>query len=113
MAFDELKILLISVFILVYWNLDRKTVIEANFSEYAVERSLFQINNEWILQSVAFFSKKNLFAEINYFIYDKELLAIIRCMKQWNAEFRNVVSFTILTDYKNLEYFIQKRRLSE
>ncbi len=51
--------------------------MKANSFEYAVEKSLFQIDNEGILQFVAFFSKKNLFAEINYFIYDKELLAII------------------------------------
>ncbi len=56
--------------------------MEADSFEYAIERSLFQIDNEGILQFVTFFSKKNLFAEINYSIYDKELLAIIQYMKQ-------------------------------
>jgi hypothetical protein len=52
-------------------------------------------------------------AEINYDIHDKELLAVVRCLTQWDAELRSCNSFTILTDHKNLEYFMKKQNLSE
>ena len=61
----------------------------------------------------AFFSKKNNPAEYNYEIHDKELLAIIRCLEEWDAELRGVNGFEIHTDYKNLEYFMIVRKLIE
>ena len=65
----------------------------------------------WLL--CAFFSKKNNPAECNYEIHDKELLAIIRCLEEWDAELRGVDKFEILIDYKNLEYFTTVRKLTE
>jgi len=62
---------------------------------------------------VAFFSKKHAPAECNYPIYDKELLAIIRCLEEWEAELKSAGQFTVLTDHKNLEYFSTVRKLSE
>ena len=62
---------------------------------------------------MAFFSKKYTPAECNYPIYDKELLVIIRCLEEWEAELKSVRQFTVLTDYKNLEYFTTVRKLSE
>ena len=48
-------------------------------------------------------------AESNYKIYDKELLVIMRCLEVWNAELRSVFKgFDIITDYKNIEYFMKK-----
>ena len=52
-------------------------------------------------------------AEYNYEIHDKEMLAIIRALDEWDAELRSVPHFLILTDYKNLEYFMTTRKLNE
>ncbi|KAI0994784.1 hypothetical protein K3495_g13398 [Podosphaera aphanis] len=41
------------------------------------------------------------------------MLAIIRCLEQWDAELRSCVEFTILTDHKNLQYFMTRQKLSE
>ena len=60
-----------------------------------------------------FFSKKNSFAEYNYKIYNKELLAVIRCLDEWDSELKRVKDFEILTDHKNLEYFMTARKLTE
>ena len=54
----------------------------------------------------AFFLKKNNPVEYNYEIYNKELLAIIRCLEEQDAKLRGVNGFKIYTNYKNLEYFI-------
>jgi hypothetical protein len=39
-----------------------------------------------VLQPYAYFLKKNLPAECNYEIYNKELLAIINALKEWEPE---------------------------
>ena len=54
---------------------------------------------------VAFLSKSLNKTERNYEIYDKEMLAVIRGLKNWrhlleSAKYR----FEVWTDYKNLEY---------
>ncbi|KAM4061962.1 reverse transcriptase (RNA-dependent DNA polymerase) [Hirsutella rhossiliensis] len=51
--------------------------------------------------------------EANYAIHDKELLAILRCLEQWEPELRAVEHFKVLTDHKNLRYFYSERRLTE
>jgi hypothetical protein len=50
---------------------------------------------------------------VNYKIHDKELLAIIRALKEWRPELKMVPRFTIVTDHKNLRYFHKLRQLSE
>ncbi|XP_044721700.1 reverse transcriptase (RNA-dependent DNA polymerase) domain-containing protein [Hirsutella rhossiliensis] len=57
--------------------------------------------------------RKHSAAEANYAIHDKELLAILRCLEQWEPELRAVEHFKILTDHKNLRYFYSERRLTE
>ena len=65
------------------------------------------------MRPYAFFLKKNSPAECNYEIYDKEMLAIIRCLEEWDAELRSVKEFKIRSDHKNLEYFMSVRKLTE
>ena len=40
------------------------------------------------------------------------MLAIIRCLEEWDAELRSV-KFEIRTDHKNLEYFMTVKKLTE
>jgi predicted aspartyl protease len=112
-AFLDLKTLLISAPVLAQWDPDRTTVVEADSSGYAIGGALSQYDDEGILRPVAFFSQKNNPAECNYPIHDKELLAVIRCLEQWDPELRSVQQFEIWSDHKNLEYFQKKRQLSE
>ena len=74
---------------------------------------LLQEDDEGILRMIAYFSRKLLVHEANYPIHDKELLAVICCLKEWDAELRGVREFEIITDHKNLEYFTHKQKLSE
>jgi len=60
-----------------------------------------------------YYLKKNASAECNYKIYDKEMLIIIQCLKEWDAELRSVLSFQICTDHKNLKYFITVKKLTK
>ena len=53
-------------------------------------------------------------AECNYKIYDKEMLAIIRSLKQWRPELEGTHSqFQIYTDHKALKYFMTTKQLTE
>ena len=65
------------------------------------------------LHPVAFFSKKHSPAECNYEIYDKELMAIIRCFEEWRPELESTPHpIRVLSDHKNLEYFMSTKLLS-
>ena len=113
-AFEKLKKIFASEPVLAQWNPDRETILEADCSGYAMGGCLSQTDDQGRLRPVAYFSKRLNGAEVNYPIHDKELLAIIACMKEWKAELQSVSKpFTILTDHKNLDYFSTKRLLSE
>lgn len=101
--------------ILSTFNPDLETQLAPDSSGWAVGGTLTQrdpISNVW--KPVAFFSAKHLPAECNYDIHDKELLAIIKCVKEWNSELRGLKKpFVILTDHKILEPFGSKKLLNE
>ena len=72
-----------------------------------------QYDDKGVLHPVAYFSKKPLPAECNYEIYDKELIAIIRCFEEWWPELESTLHpIRVLSDHKNLEYFISTKLLN-
>jgi transposase InsO family protein len=112
-AFDKLKEAFITEPNLATFDSERDTVLECDSSGYAVGGVLSQYDDEGVLRPCAYLSKKNNAHECNYEIHDKELLAIVRCLEEWDAELRSVKSFKVITDHKNLEYFMKPRMLSE
>ena len=61
---------------------------------------------------VAYFSKKLNPAESNYPIHDKEMLAIIRCIREWHIELVGQ-HIEVWSDHRNLAYFRKKQHLGE
>lgn len=112
-AFNQLKDMFTTAPILLQFDPDRPTVVEADSSGWATGGVLSQYDDNGILRPCAFFSRKNSPTECNYEIHDKELLAIINCLKEWESELISVPRFVIITDHKNLRYFMQLRRLNE
>lgn len=112
-AFEKLKVMFVTAPILAQFDPEKETILEADSSGWSVGGVLSQYDEKGELHPCAYFSKKNSPAECNYEIHDKELLAIIRCPEEWDAELRSVKDFTILTDHKNLEYFMKVRQLTE
>jgi hypothetical protein len=56
---------------------------------------------------VAYYSKIIILAEINYLIYNKEMLAIIQALEAWRLELEDTPTcIRIVSDHKVLEYFI-------
>ena len=82
-AFQQLKYKFILVPILIYFDVEREIIIETDASDYVSTGIMSQYDDNGVLHPVAYFSKKHLPAECNYKIYDKELIAIIRCFEEW------------------------------
>ena len=98
--------------VLSYWDPILPTFLKTDCSGFALGSALIQ-ERDGVRRPVGFFSQKLNKAEINYDIHDKEMLAVISCLKFWSPELKACSPFTIWTDHKNLEYFIVKRQLLE
>ncbi|CAL3963001.1 unnamed protein product [Diplocarpon coronariae] len=65
------------------------------------------------LRPIAYYSKTIVLAKLNYAIYNKEILAIIRSFGHFKAELaRAPYRIIVYIDYKALEYFITTKKLS-
>ena len=111
-AFAQLKEASTSRPVLRRFDFDRDVVVETDASDYVSAGVLSQYDDDGVLHPVAYFSKKHSPAECNYEIYDKELMAIIRCFEEWRAELQLVINpIEVLSDHKNLEHFISNKLL--
>ena len=53
-------------------------------------------------------------AELNYNIYNKELLGIVTALKEWRAFLYSIIElFKVITDYKNLVGFLTIKELNQ
>ena len=51
--------------------------------------------------------------ELNYNIYNKELLGIVTALKEWRAFLYIIIKlFRVITDYKNLVKFLTIKELN-
>lgn len=112
-AFLQLKQMFTTAPILTQFDLDHDTVVEADASGWATGGVLSQYDDDGVLRPCAYFSKKSSPAECNYQIHDKELLAIINTLKEWESKLIAVPNFQILTDHQNLCYFTTIKQLNE
>ena len=113
-AFEQLKKIFASEPVLAQWDPEKETILEADCSGFALGGCLSQVDEHKRLRPVAYHSQKLNSAEVNYPIHDKEMLAIVECLKEWQAELKSVAKpFKIVTDHKNLSYFSTKRLLNE
>lgn len=113
-AFDSLKNQFCSAPILQHPDPAHPFTLETDASDFALGAVLFQTgHNDSHPHPVAFYSRKLTAPEINYEIYDKELLAIVEALQQWrHLLIGSSHPVTIHSDHKNLEYFTTTRRLN-
>jgi hypothetical protein len=81
-SFEKLKRDFISTLVLYHFNPENKIVVKTDPSNLVVTRILSQYDKD-ILHPLAHFTKEHSPAEINYEIYNKELLTIICAFKEW------------------------------
>ena len=112
-AFNQLKTAFTSAPILAHFHPDRPSTIETDASDFAIAAVISQPDADGVLHPIAFYSRKLTPAELNYEIYDKEMLAIITALKEWRAYLEGAVHpFTVYTDHRNLEYFTTTKVLN-
>jgi hypothetical protein len=71
---------------------------------------LSQPDDNGILHPVAFYSRKFNPAELNYEIYDKEMLAIVDCLTTWRHYLQGTGhQIRVITDHKNLLWFTETK----
>lgn len=112
-AFNKLKEAFQDAPVLNHFVPSRKIVLETDASDVALAGILSQYDEEGVLHPIAFHSRKLSPAELNYEIYDKELLAIVDSFKSWRPYLEGSEHpISVLTDHKNLEYFKTARVLT-
>ena len=112
-AMEALKKAFTSTVVLAHFNPEKPCIVETDASDWVTAGVLSQYDSCDRLRPVAYFSKKMSPAETNYEIYDKELLAVIRCFEVWRPELEgSPFPIRVLSDHKNLEYFMSTKELT-
>jgi hypothetical protein len=82
-------------------------------SGYATSGVLLQKLEDNLWHLIAFRSQSIVEAERNYEIYDKEMLAIIRALEDWQHYLEGLPhSLNIISDHRNLEYWSTVQNLT-
>ena len=98
---------------MMHFDAEKEIIVETDALDYVSAGIISQYDDNGVLYPVAYFSKKHLPAKCNYEIYDKELMAIIKCFEEWRPELESTLHpIQVLSDYRNLEYFISTKLLS-
>jgi len=112
-AFRNLKKQISFASVLCHFDLKHQAILKINASNYVKGEILSQYNDENVLHSMIFYSKSMILAEINYHIYDKKLLIIIRCFKHWWLELKcTELLIQIFIDHQALKIFMKNKQLS-
>ncbi len=112
-VFDNLKKQVSSISVLRYFNLKQQAILKIDASNYVKDEILSQYNDEKVLHLMIFYSKSMILAEINYHIYDKKLLVIIRCFEHWWLELKCTELFIqIFINHQALKIFMKNKQLS-
>ena len=113
-AFRNLKKQISFTSVLRHFNLKHQVILKINALNYVKDEILSQYNNENVLYLMIFYSKSMIFVEINYHIYDKKLLIIIRCFKHWWLELKcTELLIQIFIDHQALKIFMKNKQLSQ
>jgi len=112
-VFEELKKRFTMEPVLVTPNLDKEIRVEADASDFVMGGVLSMKCEDEKWRPVAYISKSLNKAKRNYEIHNKEMLAIIQCLKTWRYFLEGAKDrFEIWTDHKNLEYFMKAQKLN-
>ena len=113
-VFEELKRRFTTKLVLVTPDLDKEMRVEVDASDFVTGEVLSMKCEDERWRPVAYIFKLLNEAERNYEIYDKEMLAIIRCLEAWRHFLEGAKGqFEIWTDHRNLKYFMKAQKLNQ
>lgn len=112
-SFDTLKRRFTEAPVLIMPDTSKPFQVEADASLYASGAVLTQLDSNGNRHPVAFISKTFSPTERLYKIYDRELLAIMRALREWRHYLNGSPHRTIVySDHQNLTYFKDPRKLN-
>ncbi|KAJ3476377.1 hypothetical protein NLI96_g11201 [Meripilus lineatus] len=112
-AFETLKRAFTSSPVLRHFDPALPTTLSTDASDFAIAGIVHQPDEHGFLHPCAYRSRKLSPSEINYEIYDKELLAIIDSFRDFHAWLIGTIDpVSVVSDHKNLEYFMTSRVLN-
>ena len=95
-------------------DLDKEFRIEIDTSNYTTGRVLSIKYLDNLQRPVAFISKSLSNTKRNYKIYNKKILAIVKCLEVQRYFLEETITkFEVQTNHKNLEYFIKVQKLNK
>ena len=99
--------------ILIIFDLEKEAILETNTLDFTIGAYLTQKGNNNKLRAMAYYSHKMIGLELNYNIYDKELLAIVKALREWRVYLEGMITpIQIYIDYKNLLYQMTTKQLN-
>ena len=105
-AFRSLQKAFTSAPVLKHYQPHLPLTMEVDASDFALGCILSQPSPPGDLHSICFYSKKNTPAELNYPIYDKELMVVVELFRQWRVFMEGAAHpVRVFTNHKNVEYF--------
>ena len=112
-SFQVLKKAFTEAPVLRHYDPEDPIVLECDASDYAIAGILSQYDANEELRPIAFYGRTMIAAELNYDIYDKELLAIVECFRLWRQYLEGAKhTIQVFTDHNNLQYFTTTKQLS-
>src|ERR1700726_299503 len=111
-AFQDLRLALVSAPVLALPQDKGRWKVETDVSNLATGGVLSQQQVDGTWRVVDYISKALTVAEKNYDVYDKEFLAVVRALQEWQAYLIGVEeTIEIWTDHANLQYFRKPQKL--
>lgn len=83
---------------------NRPIEVEVNAFNFATSRVLSQKGDDSLWHPIIYRFKTMNASKQNYEIYNKEFMAIIQTLEDWHHYLEGLSEFTVISDYKNLEY---------
>ena len=112
-AFNLLKQSFTSYPIIRHFDFKKPCIVETDASDFAIGAILSQYSEDGELHPVSYFSRSLSSPELNYDVFDKELLAIVAAFKHWRHYLIGVPSATqVFSDHNNLVKFETSQQIN-
>ena len=96
-----------------HFNSNCQAILETDASDLMTDEILSQYDEKGILHPVAFYNKSIISAECNYYIYYKELLAIIHYFEHWCSELKHTdLLIQVFINHQALKTFMKNKELT-
>jgi hypothetical protein len=113
-SFEKIKATFVTGPVLLIPDYTKPFIIEADASMFTTGAILLQTDSNGEEHPTGYLSSSLNSAERNYQVYDRELLAIIRALREWRHYVQGSSFLTIIrTDHANLTYYRSPQRLTQ